>query len=86
MIVAMDVAMAILTARSGATPRWDMMMVMKGTINMPPPMPSKPARKPVPMPRSASSTISRGSRYMGRFAAQLGAEHEMKKAGGNSGT
>jgi hypothetical protein len=65
MMVAMEVAIAILTARSGPTPRADMMMVMNGTISMPPPMPSSPARKPVPMPSRASSRMSRGSSVMG---------------------
>ena len=65
MIVAMDVAMAIFTDRSGETPRLARMMVMNGTISMPPPMPSRPARKPVPTPSTASSTISKDSRIMG---------------------
>ena len=47
MMVAMEVAIAIFTARSGPR-RVDRMMVMNGTISMPPPMPSRPARKPVP--------------------------------------
>ena len=65
MMVAMEVAIAILTARSGPTPRPDKMTVMNGTITMPPPMPSNPAKNPVPKPSRASSTISRGSRIMG---------------------
>ena len=63
-MVAIDVAMAILTARSGGTPRADMMSVMKGTISMPPPMPSNPARKPVPSPSATNSTINKGSSSM----------------------
>jgi hypothetical protein len=62
MIVAIEVAIAIFTARSDDTPRWPMMIVMKGTISMPPPMPRSPARKPVPRPSAASSRIRRGSR------------------------
>ena len=61
MMVAMDVAMAALTARSGAMPRLVRMAVMNGTMIMPPPMPSRPARKPVHRPRAASSTIRSGS-------------------------
>ena len=64
MMVAIEVAMAILTARSAGTPRWPRMMVMKGTISMPPPMPSSPARKPVPTPSTASSATSRGAIVM----------------------
>jgi hypothetical protein len=41
------------------------MKVMNGTISMPPPMPSKPARKPVQVPSRASSRISKGSGIMG---------------------
>src|SRR5438552_6290291 len=58
MMVAIDVAIAILTARSGATSRCDRMNVMNGTMIIPPPMPSSPARKPVAMPSRASSTRS----------------------------
>ena len=61
MMVAIEVAIAIFTARSDATPRWPRMIVMKGTISMPPPMPSRPARKPVPTPSRASSATSKGS-------------------------
>ena len=63
-MVAMEVAMAILTARSADTPRPVRIKVMNGTSNMPPPMPSKPARKPVHRPSKASSAIRRGSRIM----------------------
>ena len=66
MMVAIDVAIAIFTAKSGDTPRLDMMMVMNGTINIPPPMPSKPAKNPVPTPSTASSAINKGSRIMGQ--------------------
>ena len=65
-MVAIEVAMAIFTARSGETPRAVRMMVTKGTISMPPPMPSSPARKPVHRPSNTSSTINSGSRIMGR--------------------
>ena len=64
MMVAIEVAIAILTARSGDTPRPLRMMVRKGTMIMPPPMPSRPARKPVPRPSRASSRINRGSSIM----------------------
>ena len=64
MMVAMEVAMAILIDRSGATPRPERITVMKGTMIMPPPMPSRPARKPVHRPRATSSAMSRGSRIM----------------------
>ena len=63
-MVAIDVAMAIFTARSGDTPRPDRMMVMNGTIIMPPPMPSRPARKPVVSPSRPSSRISESSTFM----------------------
>ena len=36
-------------------------MVMNGTISIPPPMPTRPARKPVATPSTASSTTRRGS-------------------------
>ena len=39
-----------------------------GTISMPPPMPSKPARKPVPMPRRASSRMRNGCKDILRFS------------------
>ena len=60
MIVAIDVAMAILTARLSSTPRCDNKMVRNGTITMPPPIPNKPAKKPVQMPSVASSIKSWG--------------------------
>jgi hypothetical protein len=68
MMVAIDVAMAILTARSASTPRCESMKVMKGTITMPPPMPSRPAKKPVQIPSVASSRISWGWRSIGKQA------------------
>jgi len=64
MMVAMEVAIAILTARSALTPLLDKRMVRKGTMIMPPPMPSKPARKPVQMPSVASSRITCNCRSM----------------------
>ncbi|MDT4878681.1 hypothetical protein FQZ97_1142960 [compost metagenome] len=73
MMVAMEVAMAILIARSGVTPRPERITVMKGTMIMPPPMPSRPARKPVHRPRATSSAMSRGSRIMGKRRSATGA-------------
>ena len=64
MMVAMDVAMAIFTARSGATPRSPNMRVRKGTMTMPPPMPSNPAKKPVSRPKAPNSAIRVGSKNM----------------------
>ena len=52
--------MAILTARPGSTPRWSKMNVRMGTISMPPPMPSRPARKPAARPRASSSASEAG--------------------------
>ncbi len=60
MMVAMEVAIAIFTASSGPRPRWPRIRVMKGTMIIPPPMPSSPARKPVARP-SATSSRTRGS-------------------------
>ena len=65
-MVAMEVAIAILTARPGSTPCLLRMWVRKGTSTMPPPMPSRPARKPVPRPSRASSAIKSRSMGMGR--------------------
>ncbi len=64
MIVAIDVAIAILTVRSEATPCLPRMKVINGTISMPPPIPSSPARKPEPRPSKASSRISKESMCM----------------------
>ena len=61
-IVAIEVAMAIFTASAPSTPRLVKITVRKGTINMPPPMPSKPARKPVQAPSSSNSSTRVGSR------------------------
>ena len=74
MMVAIDVAMAILTDSPALTPRAARMAEMKGTMTMPPPTPSKPARKPAPRPSSASSTTIRGSKGT---AASGGFEHPM---------
>jgi uncharacterized membrane protein YfcA len=63
-MVAMDVAMAILTAISGAAPRALMISVRKGTITMPPPIPSRPAKKPDTTPKATSSSTRRGSSAM----------------------
>ena len=60
-IMAMQVAMATLTPASVPTPRWARIMVIKGVIIMPPPMPNRPAMKPAHRPRAASSAISCGS-------------------------
>src|SRR6476469_4094508 len=57
-IVAIEVAIAIFTASAGATPRCETTRVRKGTISAPPPMPSSPARKPMPSPSSSNSTTS----------------------------
>ena len=59
--MAIAVAMAILTARSAATPRCVSNAARKGTMTMPPPTPSSPARKPAPTPSRPSSTTSSGS-------------------------
>ena len=72
MMVAMEVAMAIFTASPGATPRAPRMADRKGTMIMPPPMPSRPARKPVASPSKASSTISMGSMGMAGGARKDG--------------
>ena len=61
---AIEVAIAILTAKSGAAPRVLMMSVRKGTITMPPPMPSSPARKPDITPSAINSSSKRGSSAM----------------------
>jgi len=61
MMVAIEVAMAILMDRSTDTPRWLRMAVMKGTMIMPPPMPNKPAKNPVQRPKRASCAIKTGS-------------------------
>jgi hypothetical protein len=57
MMVAMEVAIAIFTARSAPTPTPERIRVMNGPISMPPPMPRRPARKPVARPSMANSTI-----------------------------
>ena len=63
-MVAMDVAMATLTATSACTPRELNMAVRNGTITMPPPMPSNPAKKPEPSPKASNSTTNTGSIVM----------------------
>ena len=60
-MVANEVATAIFTMCSVGKPLLVNMKVMKGTINMPPPMPSKPAKKPVHRPSVSNSTTSTGS-------------------------
>ena len=44
MMVAMEVAIAILMARSAGRPRCERISVRKGPISMPPPMPKSPAK------------------------------------------
>ncbi len=60
-IVASEVATATFTVNSAGKPLDVRMSVMKGTISIPPPMPSRPARKPVAVPSRASSKRRRGS-------------------------
>ena len=60
-MVAMAVATAIFSARPGSTPRLLKITLRKGTISMPPPMPSRPARKPVQQPSNSSSSTRVGS-------------------------
>ena len=61
-MVAIEVAIAIFTASPGAMPRWLKISVKNGTINMPPPTPSSPAKKPVQAPSSSNSATRVGSR------------------------
>ena len=61
-MVAIEVAIAILTASSESTPRPAKMTETKGTMTIPPPRPSKPAKKPVAVPKAASSMMSGNSR------------------------
>ena len=68
-MVAIEVAMAIFTASGGATPRPLRMKVRKGTIIMPPPTPSSPARKPAVMPSASSSATSVGDKPISGPAA-----------------
>ena len=68
-MVAMDVAMAIFTAISVGTPRRVSTRVTKGTIIMPPPTPSRPARNPAPRPRASNSAISTGVEVHARIIA-----------------
>ena len=64
MMVDMAVAMAIFRPRSSGMLRADSTMMRKGTMIMPPPMPSNPAMKPVNKPSTASSMITSGSSIM----------------------
>ena len=59
MMVASAVASAVCTSRSGATmPSASKIITRKGTSTIPPPTPSRPARKPPPHPISSSiSTV-----------------------------
>jgi hypothetical protein len=67
-MVVMDVAMAILTHKSVLTLCKPMKKVRKGTMIMPPPMPKRPARKPVTNPRQAKAKSSgRGRSIMREF-------------------
>ena len=61
-IVASDVATAIFKTCSCGKLCDVRMKVTKGTISMPPPMPSSPAKKPVQRPSAASWPINSGSR------------------------
>jgi hypothetical protein len=78
MIVAIEVAIAILIARASGTPFFDRMMVMKGTCIMPPPTPSMPARKPVHRPSATSSAASQGSIDISAPAG--GSPHAIRRA------
>ena len=60
MIVAIEVAIAILMASPGAKPLCVRMKVMNGTCIMPPPTPSRPARKPVHRPSATRCAASPG--------------------------
>lgn len=56
-IVASEVAIAMCNTSSGAIWRAVKIIAMKGTKIMPPPMPSKPARKPPHAPISSNCAI-----------------------------
>jgi hypothetical protein len=61
-IVASDVAIAIRRLCSASRPCWRNKASTKGTMIMPPPMPSKPDKKPVQAPKSSKpATVSHGS-------------------------
>ena len=78
-MVAMAVATAIFSARPASTPRLLKITVRKGTISMPPPMPSRPARKPVQQPRSNNSRTSVGSSSAIRSPRQaVAAQHPIR--------
>ena len=78
MMVDMEVAMAIFRPRSSGMLRAASTMVRKGTMIMPPPMPSNPAMKPVNKPNTASSKITRGSSIMVCVGCVGGAEMKGK--------
>ena len=78
MMVDMAVAMAIFKPKSSGMLRTDSTMVRKGTMIMPPPMPSNPAMKPVNKPSMASSKITRGSSIMVFVGCVGGAEMKGK--------
>ena len=60
-IEANEVATATLTICSAGNASWVNIIVMNGTIIMPPPTPKRPAAKPVHAPSTTSPAISRGS-------------------------
>ena len=64
-MVASDVATAILITCSAGACLASSSQAMAGTMIMPPPMPSNPAKNPVTMPKAASSKIRVGSSGMG---------------------
>ena len=64
-MVAIDVAMAILMASSETTPCLERMAVMNGTMIIPPPIPKRPAKKPVASPIRIRVKIREGSKCMG---------------------
>ena len=55
---AIELAIAIFTAIASVAPCASSIAVRNGTISMPPPTPSRPARKPAPTPSASSSTSS----------------------------